>query len=92
MGLLVGLPLKLFHMLFVIVRLAWPLLLVALLLYIRRRRSGQGAKQSGEAHQKQKEPKNLYLNKAIYTYRLYMDSHSINPYIHCIKYICKYTY
>lgn len=64
MGLLVGLPLKLFHMLFVIVRLAWPLLLVALLLYIRRRRSGQGAKQSGEAHQKQKEPT---FNGPVYT-------------------------
>ena len=64
MGLLVGLPLKLFHILFVIVRLAWPLLLVALLLYIRRRRSGQGAKQGSEAHRKQKEPT---FNGPVYT-------------------------
>ena len=56
MGLLVGLPLKLFHMLFVIVRLAWPLLLVALLLYIRRRRSGQSAKPGGKTRRQTQEP------------------------------------
>lgn len=43
MGLLVGLPLKLFHILFVLLRLAWPLLLVLLVLaYLRRRRGGGG--------------------------------------------------
>ena len=64
MGLLVGLPLKLFHMLFVILRLAWPLLLVALLLYIRRRRSRQSAKHSGETQQPPKEPT---FNGPVYT-------------------------
>lgn len=33
MGLLVGLPLKIFHILFVVLRLAWPLLL-GLLVYV----------------------------------------------------------
>ena len=63
MGLLVGLPLKLFHMLFVIVRLAWPLLLVVLLLYIRRRRSGASTKRD-ETNQKAKEPT---FNGPVYT-------------------------
>ena len=64
MGLLVGLPLKLFHMLFVIVRLAWPLLLVALLLYIRHRRNGQSAKRSGENSRQPDEPT---FNGPVYT-------------------------
>ena len=37
MGLLVGLPLKLFHMLFVLLRLAWPLLLAGLIYFLVRR-------------------------------------------------------
>jgi len=41
MGLLVGLPLKLFSILFAIVRLAWPVLLILLVLYVVRRRRGQ---------------------------------------------------
>ena len=41
MGLLVGLPLKLFHIVFVLLRFAWPLLLIALVVwFLRRRRSG----------------------------------------------------
>lgn len=64
MGLLVGLPLKLFHMLFVILRLAWPLLLVALLLYVRRRRSGQSAKRGGESRRQPNEPT---FNGPVYT-------------------------
>ena len=63
MGLLVGLPLKLFHMLFVILRLAWPLLLVMLLLYIRARRNGQSTER-GETHQKPKDPT---FNGPVYT-------------------------
>ena len=38
MGLLIGLPLKLFHFFFIIIRFAWPLLLIALIWYLRRRR------------------------------------------------------
>lgn len=40
MGLLVGLPLKLFHLLFVLLRLLWPVLLLAVVWWlVRRRRS-----------------------------------------------------
>ena len=51
MGLLVGLPLKIFHILFVVLRLAWPVLLVLLVLLIlkKRRRNAEyrgGAKNS----------------------------------------------
>ena len=37
MGLLVGLPLKIFYMLFAVLRLAWPLVLVLLVYVIRRK-------------------------------------------------------
>jgi membrane protein implicated in regulation of membrane protease activity len=37
MGLLVGLPLKIFYLLFTVLRFAWPLLL-ALLVYLIRRK------------------------------------------------------
>lgn len=37
MGLLVGLPLKIFHFFFVIVRLAWPVLLILLAVWFLRR-------------------------------------------------------
>ena len=44
MSLLVGLPLKLFHVLFLVLRLAWPALLVlAVWLLLRRRRKGGAA-------------------------------------------------
>jgi len=43
MGLLVGLPLKLFHIVFVVVRLAWPLLLIGLAVWLIRRRKRGGA-------------------------------------------------
>lgn len=49
MGLLVGLPLKLFHLLFVILRLLWPLLLVLLVRWLLRRHQSrpQGTGSSG---------------------------------------------
>lgn len=40
MGLLVGLPLKLLHIVFLLVRFAWPLLLAALVYWVLRRRNG----------------------------------------------------
>ena len=42
MGLLVGLPLKLFHVVFLLLRFAWPLLLIALAVWFIRRRRGGG--------------------------------------------------
>lgn len=52
MGLLVGLPLKLFHVLFLIVRVAWPVLLIlAVWLTLRRRRRKNGAAQDHGGHQ-----------------------------------------
>ena len=42
MGLLVGLPLKLLHIVFILVRFAWPLLLAALVVWLLRRRRGGG--------------------------------------------------
>ena len=43
MGLLVGLPLKLFHMLFVVLRLAWPVVLILLAIWLFRKRRQAGA-------------------------------------------------
>ena len=41
MGLLVGLPLKLLHIVFLLLRFAWPLVLIALIFWVlRRRRDG----------------------------------------------------
>ena len=37
MGLLVGLPLKIFYLLFTVLRLAWPVLLILLVYVIRRK-------------------------------------------------------
>ena len=37
MGLLVGLPLKIFYMLFTILRFAWPLLIVLAVILVQRR-------------------------------------------------------
>lgn len=56
MGLLVGLPLKLFHMLFVLLRLAWPVLLILLVLYLVRRRK-RTAEQGTDWREPPKEPK-----------------------------------
>lgn len=50
MGLLVGLPLKIFHILFVVLRLAWPLLLGLLVYVILRKvkkRAGQARNTPG---------------------------------------------
>ena len=63
MGLLVGLPLKLFHILFVIVRLAWPVLLVLLVWYlVRHRRKGQATRKGRD--ESPREPK---FNGPVYT-------------------------
>lgn len=56
MGLLVGLPLKLFHILFVLIRLAWPVLLALLLLWLVRRRKQTG-QQKTTRQESSKEPK-----------------------------------
>ena len=49
MGLLVGLPLKLFHILFVLIRFAWPVLLILLVRWlIKRLQSGQKWHKTGE--------------------------------------------
>lgn len=52
MGLLVGLPLKLFYILFAIVRVAWPLLLILGIWWLLRRRG----KASAAARPEEKEP------------------------------------
>ena len=57
MGLLVGLPLKLFHMLFVLLRLAWPVLLILSVLYVVRRRRGQTVHRDPSQPRQPKEPK-----------------------------------
>ena len=48
-------PLKLFHLLFVIVRLAWPVLMILLVLYLVRRLKGQPGKKQPR-QEKTKEP------------------------------------
>lgn len=64
MGLLVGLPLKLFYLLFTLIRLALPVLVVVgLILVLRavaRRRNGQ----TGYSEKKAKEPE---FNGPVYT-------------------------
>lgn len=47
MGLLVGLPLKIFHFLFVVVRFAWPVLLALLVYVLIRRIRRKHTKQDG---------------------------------------------
>ena len=55
MSLLVGLPLKLFHVLFLILRLAWPVLLIlAVWLLLRRVRKNGAAQERGRG--KHQEP------------------------------------
>ena len=61
MGLLVGLPLKLFSILFGLLRLAWPVLLVLLVLHVLRRRKVQEVHREPE---RQKEPE---FNGPVYT-------------------------
>ena len=46
MGLLVGLPLKIFYLLFTVLRFAWPLL-IALVIYMVRKKLRQRATQGG---------------------------------------------
>ena len=53
MSLLVGLPLKLFSILFAVVRLAWPVVLILLILWFIRRRKGE---KSAPTAEKPKEP------------------------------------
>ena len=53
MSLLVGLPLKLFSILFAVVRLAWPVVLILLILWFIRHRKGEKAAPTAE---KTKEP------------------------------------
>jgi inner membrane protein involved in colicin E2 resistance len=55
MGLLVGLPLKLFHILFVLLRLAWPLVLILLVVYFVQRRRGQTMKKPKQEPSKEPE-------------------------------------
>ena len=55
MGLLVGLPLKLFHMAFVLLRLGWPLLLLLLVVYFVQRRRGQTQKNPKQERNKEPE-------------------------------------
>ena len=55
MSLLVGLPLKLFHMLFVVLRLAWPLVLILLVVYFVQRRRGQTQKNPKQEASKEPE-------------------------------------
>ena len=52
MGLLVGLPLKIFYMLFTVLRFAWPLLMVLAVTLIRRKlreRAGSRSRSADEA-------------------------------------------
>ena len=58
MSLLVGLPLKLFHILFVVLRLAWPVLLVLLVWLLIRRHRRQSNGEQRETHKTEhREPK-----------------------------------
>ena len=55
MSLLIGLPLKLFSLLFALVRIALPVLLILLIVWLVRRLRGRGAQYGGEQTQA-KEP------------------------------------
>lgn len=63
MGLLVGLPMMLFRLLFVILRLAVPILLVLLVIWLVRR-NGRGGNASGGGQTPPREPK---FNGPVYT-------------------------
>ena len=56
MGLLVGLPLKLFHIVFVALRLAWPLLLILVLVLLWRRQR-RGRQQAAPRQGRPEEPR-----------------------------------
>ena len=56
MSLLIGLPLKLFSLLFALVRIALPVLLILLIVWLVRRLRGQGGQSRAEQAQQGKEP------------------------------------
>ena len=58
MGLLVGLPLKIFYMLFTVLRFAWPLVIVLAVALIRRRLRGgsAGAGRNGRSEAERSDP------------------------------------
>lgn len=56
MSLLIGLPLKLFSLLFALVRIALPVLLILLAIWLVRRLRGQGGQSRAEQAQQGKEP------------------------------------
>lgn len=49
MSLLVGLPLKLFSVLFAVLRLAWPVLLVLVIVWLVRRRKDKQPSRQGKS-------------------------------------------
>ena len=64
MSLLIGLPLKLFSLLFALVRVALPVLLILLLVWLVRRRKGQTGQHHTGQTQQEKEPT---FNGPVYT-------------------------
>lgn len=62
MGLLVGLPLKLFHIVFVLVRLTWPLLLILAVVWFVRKRKNAATERS-----KQKKAAEPQFDGPVYT-------------------------
>ena len=56
MSLLIGLPLKLFSLLFALVRIALPVLLILLIVWLVRRLRGQGVENDAGQAQQTKEP------------------------------------
>ena len=64
MSLLIGLPLKLFSLLFALVRIALPVLLILLAIWLVRRLRGQGAQNDAGQAQQTKEPT---FNGPVYT-------------------------
>lgn len=62
MGLLVGLPLMLFRLLFIVLRLAIPILLILLVIWLIRRNSRGGGAGGG-----QKPPREPKFNGPVYT-------------------------
>lgn len=63
MGLLVGLPLKLFALLFAVLRLIWPVLLVLLVAWLVRRARRTG----GQRAPRQEKPKEPTFDGPVYT-------------------------
>ncbi len=64
MSLLIGLPLKLFSLLFALVRIALPVLLILLVVWLLRRLRGQGGQHDVGQAQQAKEPT---FNGPVYT-------------------------